>query len=104
MMMMKKEIKVSASSVALCAVVVVVLLMAEAAPIAEAVTCSPVALSPCLGAISSSTPPSAACCQKLREQKPCLCGYLRNPSLAPYVNSPGARAVASTCGIPYPRC
>lgn len=96
--------KVCASNMAVCAVVLVALLLVEVAPMAEAVTCTPTELSPCLGAITSNSPPSAACCQKLREQKPCLCGYLKNPSLQPYVNSNGARRVASSCGVPYPKC
>ncbi|MED6126252.1 hypothetical protein PIB30_076542 [Stylosanthes scabra] len=94
-MMMKK----------VCAVLVLALMvLVEVAPMAEAANCSPVELSPCLGAISNNTPPSASCCQKLKEQKPCLCGYLNNPALKPYVNSPGAKKVASSCGVPYPSC
>ncbi|KAK7272936.1 hypothetical protein RIF29_13980 [Crotalaria pallida] len=89
-----------------CAVVVVVaLLLAEVSFFkAEAVNCSPVELSSCLGAITSNSPPSGACCQKLKEQKPCLCGYLKNPSLRPYVNSPGAKRVTASCGVPLPKC
>ncbi|KAF7811292.1 non-specific lipid-transfer protein 2-like [Senna tora] len=90
--------------VRLMMVVVVMMMMVDFAQVAEGVTCSPVALSPCAGAITSSSPPSSACCQKLREQKPCLCGYLKNPSLRQYVNSPGAKKVASACGITIPNC
>ncbi|XP_047154212.1 non-specific lipid-transfer protein 2-like [Vigna umbellata] len=86
------------------AVVVVAVVAMEVAPTAEGVTCSPVELSPCLGAITSSSPPSTVCCQKVREQRPCLCGYLQNPSLKNYVNSPGSRRVATSCGIPFPTC
>ncbi|KAG4911437.1 hypothetical protein JHK84_051913 [Glycine max] len=85
-------------------VVMAALFLVEMSPMAEAVTCSPVELSPCLGAITSSSPPSTTCCQKVREQRPCLCGYLKNPSLRPYVNSPGSRRVASSCGVPFPTC
>lgn len=87
---------------------VMVLLVAVAAlsqlHVAEAVTCNPTELSPCLPAIQSSAQPSKVCCDKLREQKPCLCGYLRNPNLKQYVNSPNAKKVISTCRIPYPQC
>ncbi|KAJ1442568.1 Non-specific lipid-transfer protein type 2 [Sesbania bispinosa] len=93
---------VSVGAIALVLLVAVVVL--EVSPMAEAVTCSPVQLSPCLGAITSSSPPSSTCCQKVREQKPCLCGYLKNPSLRQYVNSPGARRVATSCGVPFPTC
>ncbi|KAI9127712.1 hypothetical protein K1719_000705 [Acacia pycnantha] len=85
-------------------VVVVVLVVVELPHMTEAVTCSPVALSPCMGAITSSAPPSSECCQKLKAQKPCLCGYLKNPSFKQYVNSPGAKKVISTCGISFPSC
>ncbi|KAG2242218.1 hypothetical protein Bca52824_095938, partial [Brassica carinata] len=63
----------------------------EKIPVAEGVTCSVTELSPCLAAFMSSSPPSASCCAKLREQKPCLCGYMRNPSLRQYVSSPNAK-------------
>lgn len=85
-------------------VMVAVQLLVEVSPKAEAVTCTPVELSPCLGAITSSQPPSTICCQKVREQRQCLCGYLKNPSLRPYANSPGSRRVASSCGVPFPTC
>ncbi|XP_028784391.1 non-specific lipid-transfer protein 2-like [Neltuma alba] len=91
-------------SLMVIAVVLVILAAAELPHMAEAVTCSPAALSPCIGAITSSSPPSSQCCQKLKEQKPCLCGYLKNPSLRQYVNSPGAKKVASSCGVPFPSC
>ncbi|CAJ2651470.1 putative non-specific lipid-transfer protein AKCS9-like protein [Trifolium pratense] len=87
-----------------CAMLLVVVLMVEVTTIAEAVTCSPLQLSSCLGAITSNTPPSADCCNKLKEQKPCLCGYVRNPNLRQYVNSAGSRRVASSCGVTIPNC
>ncbi|KAK7266424.1 hypothetical protein RIF29_19068 [Crotalaria pallida] len=90
-----------------CAKVVAVmalLLVVEVFPFAEAVTCNPMELSPCLGSILSSSPPSTTCCQKVNEQRPCLCGYIKNPNLGQFVNSPGARIVASSCGVPFPTC
>ncbi|KAK3033330.1 hypothetical protein RJ639_034177 [Escallonia herrerae] len=87
-----------------CAVLVLVLLTAEAVQVSVAVTCNAVQLSPCAGAISSSKPPSKLCCSKIREQKPCLCQYIKNPSLRQFVSSPNARKVASTCGVPFPKC
>lgn len=83
--------------------VVVVVAMSEAQQ-TEAVTCSPLELSSCLSAITSSSPPTGMCCSKLKEQKPCLCGYLRNPNFSQYVNSPNARKVANACGVPFPNC
>ncbi|XP_027352728.1 non-specific lipid-transfer protein 2-like [Abrus precatorius] len=99
--MMKKNVCVS--SVVVCAMVLA-LLWAEVGPMAEAATCNPLDLSPCLPAITNSSPPSTTCCQKLRQQKSCLCNYLKNPSLRQYINSPGARKVASSCAVAYPSC
>ncbi|CAA7051366.1 unnamed protein product [Microthlaspi erraticum] len=84
---------------ALAAVLLVIL-----TPAAEAVTCSPMQLSPCAAAITSSSPPSALCCAKLKEQKPCLCGYMRNPSLRRFVSSSNARKVSNRCKLPIPKC
>ncbi|KAG5527972.1 hypothetical protein RHGRI_028786 [Rhododendron griersonianum] len=87
----------------LCALVVVLVVLAEAR-VTEAVTCNPMELSACQGSFTSSQPPAAGCCSKLREQQPCFCGYKNNPSLSQYVNSPNARRVASACGVSYPNC
>lgn len=86
-------------SVALMAVAMMVVIMVAEVQVTKAATCAAVQLSPCLDAITKSQPPSAACCNKLREQKPCLCGYVKDPNLSKYVNSPGARKTASTCGV-----
>ncbi|KAG5233953.1 hypothetical protein OIU76_000779 [Salix suchowensis] len=80
------------------------LLLAEEQVKVEAVTCSPAQLSSCVSAITSSTPPSKLCCSKIKEQKPCLCQYLKNPNLQRLINTPNARKVASTCGTPFPKC
>ncbi|KAK8981468.1 hypothetical protein V6N11_027884 [Hibiscus sabdariffa] len=91
------------TAVLAAAAVVVVLLLAEA-ELSTAVTCSPTELSPCVSAITTSSPPSRLCCSKIKEQKPCLCQYLGNPNLKKFVNTPNARKVASTCGTPFPKC
>ncbi|CAA3028972.1 non-specific lipid-transfer protein 2-like [Olea europaea var. sylvestris] len=70
----------------------------------EAVTCNAAELTPCLDAFTSPRPPSAVCCSKLNEQKPCLCGYIKDPRFAKYVKSPKAKKVASSCGVPIPKC
>ncbi|KAI4352186.1 hypothetical protein L6164_006460 [Bauhinia variegata] len=93
------------SGVAVCAMMVVSVLLLEAPQMmVEAVNCSPLEVSPCLGAVASNTPPSKTCCQKLRQQKPCFCTYLKNPSLKQYVNSPGAKRVATACQVAIPKC
>ncbi|KAL2527910.1 non-specific lipid-transfer protein 2-like [Forsythia ovata] len=71
--------------------------------VSEAVTCNASELNPCLPAITSGNAPSAVCCSKLQEQKPCLCGYLKDPTLKQYVNSPNAQKVVNSCGVPTPR-
>ncbi|KAJ8773080.1 hypothetical protein K2173_028257 [Erythroxylum novogranatense] len=80
-----------------------VLLMAEA-ELTMAVTCNPFQLSPCAAAITSGAPPSPLCCTRLKEQKPCLCQYLKDPRFGSYVNSPNAKKVASTCRASNPKC
>ncbi|XP_028775892.1 non-specific lipid-transfer protein 2-like [Neltuma alba] len=89
---MKKKM----GAISLMVMVALILAAAELPHMAEAVTSSPAARSPCIGAITSSSPPSSQCCQKLKEQKRCLCGYLKNPSLRQYVNSSGAKKVSSS--------
>ncbi|GFP85331.1 non-specific lipid-transfer protein 2 [Phtheirospermum japonicum] len=61
-------------------------------------------LSPCLEAITGSQQPSAQCCAKLKEQVPCFCGYLNNPTLRPYIDSPNAKKVAGFVGVGAPKC
>ncbi|GER44427.1 lipid-transfer protein [Striga asiatica] len=61
-------------------------------------------LSPCASAITSTSKPSSACCDKLKEQKTCLCQYLKNPVLQKFIRSEGAKRVAATCKTPYPQC
>ncbi|XVF31573.1 hypothetical protein REPUB_Repub17cG0002300 [Reevesia pubescens] len=92
------------SFVALCAVALVMLQFSGETRMAVAVTCDPSQLSSCLASLTSSTPPSPTCCSKLKEQQPCLCGYLKNPALKQYVNSPNAKRVANTCGVATPKC
>ncbi|KAI4352191.1 hypothetical protein L6164_006465 [Bauhinia variegata] len=93
------------SAVALCAVIAVSVLLLEPPQLmVQAANCNPQELSPCLGAVTSNTPPSNDCCQTLRGQKTCLCGYLKNPNLRQYVNSPGAKTVATKCQVAIPNC
>ncbi|XP_022158506.1 non-specific lipid-transfer protein 2-like [Momordica charantia] len=86
----------------LVAVVATVALLSGARSVEAA--CNPMELSPCLGAITSSAPPSTVCCQKLKQQQPCFCEYAKDPRMKPYVESPRAKAVASICRIAVPRC
>ncbi|KAK4833164.1 hypothetical protein QYF36_019374 [Acer negundo] len=88
----------------LSTVAVMAVVLSSEVRVAEAVTCNPTELSPCTAAITSSMPPSSTCCSKVREQRPCLCGYLKDPNLRQFVNSPNSRKVVTTCGVPYPQC
>ncbi|KAH0688843.1 hypothetical protein KY285_015994 [Solanum tuberosum] len=72
--------------------------------VAKAVTCNVSELSPCADAILKGTPASPTCCAKLKEQIPCLCGYIKDPKLKPYIDSPNAKKVSQTCGVPFPKC
>ncbi|KAJ1418056.1 Non-specific lipid-transfer protein type 2 [Sesbania bispinosa] len=98
--MMKKVSGCGVGVNAVLLAVVALMILVEAIPMAEAVTCSPEELSPCLGTVSSFAPPSRTCCQKVREQRPCLCGYLQSPILRHYITAPGIRWVLSSCGFP----
>ncbi|KAL1531864.1 non-specific lipid-transfer protein 2-like [Salvia divinorum] len=89
------------ASLAILALAMLALAQVE---VAAAVTCNPLQLSPCAAAITSSGKPSATCCAKLKEQRPCLCQYMRNPNLQKFIKSPGAKRVSSACHIPYPKC
>ncbi|OMP04713.1 hypothetical protein COLO4_09369 [Corchorus olitorius] len=93
------------SFVALCmvALAVVVVFLGETHT-AEAATCSLTELTPCAPAYVSGSPPSTQCCTKLKEQEPCFCEYLKDPSLKQYINNPNAKRIASTCGVTYPNC
>ncbi|XP_021757350.1 non-specific lipid-transfer protein 2-like [Chenopodium quinoa] len=94
--------KPSFINMAICAVLVLVL--ANTVEVANAVSCSPAQLSPCVNAITSASPPTAVCCSKIKEQKPCLCQYMKNPYLKKFVNTPNAWKVARSCGTPFPKC
>ncbi|KAK9065268.1 hypothetical protein SSX86_016651 [Deinandra increscens subsp. villosa] len=91
------------TNTAVCAATLVLLVLATS-HVSMAVTCNPTQLAPCASAFSSSSPPSKLCCSKLKQQKPCLCKYIKNPSLRSYVTSPNAKKVARTCRVAVPKC
>ncbi|RCV16682.1 hypothetical protein SEVIR_3G160600v4 [Setaria viridis] len=89
----------------LFAALAVLLLCAAAAPRgAEAATCDATQLTPCAGAIIGNSPPTAACCSKMREQQPCMCTYARDPNLQRYVSSPNGKKAMAACKVPVPSC
>lgn len=92
-----------------CVVVLLVVLAFAlcSAQVSTAVTCNLMDLSPCLPAMTSPAAPTAGCCSKLRQQRSCFCGYLRDPkykAYRQYLNSPNAKKVATTCRVPFPKC
>ncbi|KAI7728757.1 hypothetical protein M8C21_028686 [Ambrosia artemisiifolia] len=89
---------------ALIALQLLVAVLVIGATPSTAVTCVPTQLAPCLKPIMNGSPPSSKCCSKLKEQKPCMCGYIKNPNFAKYVKSPGALKVAKACGVTIPKC
>uniref|UniRef100_A0A3Q7FG81 Bifunctional inhibitor/plant lipid transfer protein/seed storage helical domain-containing protein n=1 Tax=Solanum lycopersicum TaxID=4081 RepID=A0A3Q7FG81_SOLLC len=73
--------------------------------VTEAQTCNVNELiSPCFATFAFSSPPSSACCTKLREQQPCLCEYIKNPAYAQYISSTLISRVLTACKIPVPKC
>ncbi|KAK9071397.1 hypothetical protein SSX86_009966 [Deinandra increscens subsp. villosa] len=73
-------------------------------PGAMAANCNYMELVPCADALTSSNKPSGACCSKIREQRSCVCGYLRNPTLRQFVSPATAKRIASQCGVTLPQC
>ncbi|KAG6396615.1 hypothetical protein SASPL_142770 [Salvia splendens] len=90
--------------VAIFVAIVVVLAIGEVEVARAAVTCNPLQLTPCAVAITTAGSPSTVCCTKIKEQSPCLCQYMKNPNLQKFINSPGAKKVATSCGTPFPKC
>uniref|UniRef100_A0A803LAZ4 Bifunctional inhibitor/plant lipid transfer protein/seed storage helical domain-containing protein n=1 Tax=Chenopodium quinoa TaxID=63459 RepID=A0A803LAZ4_CHEQI len=83
---------------ALITVVVAAAMLAEAPILASAATCDISQLMSCAGAfLSQDVAPSGDCCNKFKEQRPCLCGYKKK--YQSYANSPSAKRVISACGV-----
>ncbi|KAK1258913.1 hypothetical protein QJS04_geneDACA018726 [Acorus gramineus] len=78
--------------------------LAVHAPTTVSVTCNPTELSSCLGPILYGNAPSSTCCQKLKEQQPCFCQYMKNPTYKGIITSANANKTATTCGVPGPSC
>ncbi|WMV18173.1 hypothetical protein MTR67_011558 [Solanum verrucosum] len=97
---MKKGSSISA----ILLVTTLVILLGELL-VVESVICDIAELQPCTDAIIKSQPPSPACCTKLIEQLPCICGYIEDPKLKPYIKfTPQAKKVFETCGVHLPKC
>ncbi|KAK9074717.1 hypothetical protein SSX86_003035 [Deinandra increscens subsp. villosa] len=73
-------------------------------PGSGAASCNYMDLVVCAGAVTSPQPPSTDCCAKVKEQKPCFCEYLRDPTLRQYVTPQDAKRVARQCRVALPKC
>lgn len=62
--------------------------------------CFPMDLLPCLPALTVGEDPSTNCCNNMKEQQSCLCGYIKNPSYSMYIISIRTRIVLDSCKIP----
>lgn len=96
--------KACTTAAAAVVVVVVVLLLGEANVSVDAAICNPRDLNVCSAAFSSNSRPPPACCTKIKEQKPCYCQYIKDPSIGPLLRSPNAVRVARQCRVVFPRC
>ncbi|KAG5614386.1 hypothetical protein H5410_014210 [Solanum commersonii] len=72
--------------------------------VVKAVTCSVSELSPCAESILTGIPPTPTCCGVLREQIPCLCGYIKDPKLKSYMDYPNTQKMYKFCRVPFPQC
>ncbi|KAB2014031.1 hypothetical protein ERO13_D09G176700v2 [Gossypium hirsutum] len=88
------------SLIVLCVVTLVVVLFsgAEAAP---APKCdNPLEYSSCLNAYKKP-PPSAGCCQKMKEQAPCYCEYMKIEDVKRVFDRVEIAKMAKLCGVSY---
>ncbi|KAL5573153.1 hypothetical protein UlMin_022750 [Ulmus minor] len=93
--------KAISSKIAVCIVGMTIMVVLSKPWLVKAeVICSPIELAEC----PPMTAPSSICCRKVREQRPCLCGYLNDPNLKPTINSPSSRRIAASCGVLFPTC
>nr|GME07162.1 Non-specific lipid-transfer protein 2 [Ipomoea batatas] len=68
-------------------------------------TCDAKQLNPCLSALTFNLHPPPQCCERLNQQKPCFCQYVKNPKLKDYlVNSAAANKVYELCKVTMPKC
>lgn len=88
----------------LCLLVVVIVVVVNKTQLAEAVKCDPKELRPCLLAFTMSVEPSSTCCNKVKEHRPCYCGYKKNPKIQPYLKYDATKNIISSCGVSIPAC
>ncbi|KAM7529797.1 hypothetical protein LguiB_033207 [Lonicera macranthoides] len=85
-------------------VALVAMAVGQVAVMEEAVTCNINQLAPCVPAMTSPALPTADCCTRLKQQVPCLCGYLNDPAFGKYAKSTETNKVVKTCKVNPPKC
>ncbi|KAG4184612.1 hypothetical protein ERO13_A09G182200v2 [Gossypium hirsutum] len=89
------------SLIVLCAVTLVVVLFSGAEAVAPAPKCdNPLEYSSCLNAYKKP-PPSAGCCQKMKEQAPCYCEYMKIEDIKRVFDRVEIAKMAKLCGVSY---
>ncbi|KAH0923743.1 hypothetical protein HID58_023761 [Brassica napus] len=67
--------------------------------------CDVIDLQPCLlPIINPPEPPTAGCCQALRDQGPCMCYFIKNTWIGPTIQAPNGHKLFADCNVPYPSC
>ncbi|GMN52527.1 hypothetical protein TIFTF001_021673 [Ficus carica] len=102
--MIKKLAETAAVAVAVAVAVAIAaaLLLCQTPMVVAQVTCDPEQLNSCAGAILFNQVPSEKCCENVRQQQPCFCQYLKDPSYSSFINSDGAKRVVATCKVQFP--
>ncbi|KAH0853546.1 hypothetical protein HID58_093105, partial [Brassica napus] len=93
----------------LASIAFVVVLLSSTAPIKSEFQslstkppCTTIDITECVPAIIFGAQLSPDCCQNLKVQQPCYCGFINNAGLRPYITSPQGHAALASCGIPFP--
>ncbi|KAG2283812.1 hypothetical protein Bca52824_055032 [Brassica carinata] len=93
----------------LASIAFVVVLLSSTAPIKSEFQslstkppCTTIDITGCVPAIIFGAQLSPECCQNLKVQQPCYCGFINNAGLKPYITSPQGHAALASCGIPFP--
>ncbi|KAE9604897.1 putative bifunctional inhibitor/plant lipid transfer protein/seed storage helical [Lupinus albus] len=87
-----------------CAMVIVLMLLEQSFKVDSALCNAPDLLDVCKQAFNTDLPATPACCEKFKEQLPCVCLYLLSPELKPIFLSNDARKIQFNCQFVYPSC
>ncbi|KAJ0041926.1 hypothetical protein Pint_18726 [Pistacia integerrima] len=96
--------RVCCAFVLVVAMLVVLFMASKEVCVTSEAACNPTELMPCLPAVTSPAKPTELCCDKLKSQMQCLCGYLKDPSFGHLVDSHVAQKFSTVCGVSMPKC